>query len=115
MVVVLAGRLRAAGEVWTILSADYGIGDQRRDVTKKVRRLLSNGRLRVVVSNQALAGDPAPGRVKTLRIRVRGSTGAAREFTYRENESLSRDAIGKALKQLELSHKTYHLNKLKPN
>jgi hypothetical protein len=76
----------AGAESWTILSADYGIGNQRRDVTARVRRLLGNGRLRVLVNNDALGVDPAPGRLKTLRIRARTPKGLAREFTYPENE-----------------------------
>jgi hypothetical protein len=52
----------------TILSATYGAGDARKDVTKLLRSRVSRGSLGIRVSNDVLGCDPAPGVVKALEV-----------------------------------------------
>jgi hypothetical protein len=79
--VLLAGS--AAAQQYQILRADYGYGNQRIDVTQRLRDLArSNATFRM--GNSTFGVDPAPGRVKTLRIIARGPGGGNRTFEYRE-------------------------------
>jgi len=54
-------------KVLAIVKAQYGAGDQQADVTDKLAAAVSNNALAIEVSN-GLAGDPAPGKVKELRV-----------------------------------------------
>ena len=56
-----------SGEPLKILKARYGIEGEWKDVTAQVAGAVDNDRLWLRVSN-SLFGDPAPGRVKTLKI-----------------------------------------------
>jgi len=68
-----------------LISADYGAGDQRVDVTNRIQSLVQNGYLRVRVNNDTMAvGDPARGRVKELRLRVREGN-RIRDYIFRED------------------------------
>ena len=50
-----------------ITKALYGIGSQTVDVLRTVTTHVSDGKLNMVVSTDALnASDPAPGQIKTL-------------------------------------------------
>jgi hypothetical protein len=70
-----------------VMWADWGWGNQRMDVTGRVRALLSgNGWVRV--TNQNLGGDPAVGANKILRISARDLQGRVRELNYREGASI---------------------------
>ena len=70
-----------------VMWADWGWGNQRMDVTSRVRQLLSgNGWVRV--TNQNLGGDPAVGADKILRISARDMQGRTRELNYREGVSI---------------------------
>jgi hypothetical protein len=78
---VLAGS--AAAQQYQILRADYGYGNQRIDVTQRLRELArSNASFRM--GNSTFGVDPSPGNVKTLRIHARGPGGKNRVFEYRE-------------------------------
>jgi hypothetical protein len=56
----------------TIVRATYGAGHNRIDVTPRVQSLVQNGRLSFRLTNESLGvPDPAPGRVKELRIQMR--------------------------------------------
>ncbi len=71
------------GDGLRVMWADWGSGNQRMEVTKRVRALLSgNGTVRV--TNQNLGGDPAVGADKQLRISARDMQGRTRELSYRE-------------------------------
>ncbi len=68
---------------YLILRADYGYGNQRVDVTQRLRELArSNKSFRM--GNNTFGIDPSPGNVKTLRIHARGPDGRSRLFEYRE-------------------------------
>jgi hypothetical protein len=51
-----------------ILEATYGARDRRRDVTGFVRSQVRGNSLQVLVSNEALGGDPAENQKKRLRV-----------------------------------------------
>lgn len=76
----------ATAQQWTIISADYGVGDNRVDVTHAVRAWVRDGVPRVSVLPDHLGvGDPAPGVVKTLRIRARNDQGGFYIFHYSDH------------------------------
>ena len=52
----------------TIVSAQYGEGPNRRDVTARLRSMVRDGRISIRVTNDEMGSDPAPGRVKTLWV-----------------------------------------------
>jgi len=73
----------AAAQQWTILRADYGYGNQRIDVTQRLRELArANATFRM--GNSTFGMDPSPGNVKALRIFARGPRGQ-HTFEYRES------------------------------
>jgi len=79
----LALAATAAAQEWTILRADYGYGNQRIDVTQRLRELArANATFRM--GNSTFGMDPSPGNVKTLRIFARGRGGRQHTFEYRE-------------------------------
>jgi hypothetical protein len=79
LVVVASG----TAQQYQILRADYGYGNQRVDVTQRLRELArSNKSFRM--GNSTFGIDPSPGNVKTLRIHARGPDGKSRMFEYRE-------------------------------
>ncbi|MGB8986847.1 MAG: hypothetical protein WCC37_09615 [Candidatus Sulfotelmatobacter sp.] len=81
LALVLVGS--AAAQQYQIVRADYGSGNRRIDVTQRLRELArSNASFRM--GNDTFGADPAPGRVKTLRIIARGPGGNSRTFAYRE-------------------------------
>lgn len=76
----------AQDSAWQLLRADYGYRDQRTDVTKLVRDLISRGGVngRISVNNQTMGGDPAVGKDKSLRIFATDARNQQREFDYPE-------------------------------
>lgn len=73
----------ALGQGYKIDRADYGYGSLRVDVTQRLKELArSNATFRM--GNSTFGIDPAPGRVKTLRIFARGPRGGSRTFEFRE-------------------------------
>src|SRR6202022_5078810 len=77
-------------EGWRIVRATYGYRSQVADVTALLLDLISRGGTdgKIFISNETLGGDPAPERVKTLRIFARNYRNEKREFTYQEKTSL---------------------------
>ena len=70
-----------------VISAQYGADRRWANVTNQVRNRVRNGSLNFRVNNDAFGvGDPAPGVVKTLRLRVRQYNGQPRDYTYQENQ-----------------------------
>jgi hypothetical protein len=63
----------------TIIRATYGAGNRSRDVTSRLRSLISGGRLGLTANNDTLGGDPAPGARKILIVTY--STGRGRQQT----------------------------------
>jgi hypothetical protein len=68
---------------YQILRADYGYGNQRVDVTQRLRDLARTNRT-FRMGNSTFGIDPSPGNKKTLRIIARGSNGRDRTFEYPE-------------------------------
>ncbi len=83
---IFTARVAGQDEGWRIIRADYGHNSRRTDVTDIVVDLISRGGVngRVVVNNQTMGGDPAPGRDKALRIFARNRRQEEREFDYNE-------------------------------
>jgi len=73
------------GGQYQIVRAEYGAGNRRVDVTRRLRDLARADR-QFRAGNDALEVDPAPGRVKTLRIYATGPGGRTRTFDYREGD-----------------------------
>lgn len=61
-------RLRPPRLHLEILGARYGAPDRESDVTELLRSHVRNGKLSMLVSNEELGGDPAPGVSKSLLI-----------------------------------------------
>lgn len=78
----------AGAQQLQIVSADYGTGRARADVTMRVRELSRRGSA-FQVNNNTLGVDPAPGRSKTLRIRATDARGQAKTVEYREGSMVS--------------------------
>lgn len=71
-----------------ILSASYGAGDSRADLTEKLRQAVAEGSLRITVSNDLAGGDPAPNQSKELRIEYK-LDGQQATKVVKENETLA--------------------------
>jgi hypothetical protein len=71
-----------------ILEATYGAGDRRRDVTGFVRSQVRGNSLQVLVSNEALGGDPAENQKKRLRV-IYSWQGLRYQLTAGEGETLA--------------------------
>jgi hypothetical protein len=84
-VVAFAWVVAASGmaQQYQILRADYGYGNQRVDVTQRLRDLARSNRT-FRMGNSTFGVDPSPGNRKTLRIFARGSNGRERTFEYPE-------------------------------
>ncbi len=72
---------------YQILRADYGYGNQRVDVTQRLRDLARSNRT-FRMGNSTFGIDPSPGNKKTLRIVARGSNRRDRTFEYPEGSLL---------------------------
>lgn len=72
---------RDAGQ-YVILSAQYGTAERHVDVTDRLRELARSDQS-FRLDNRIMGTDPAPGRVKVLRIYARDG-GQERMFEYRE-------------------------------
>jgi hypothetical protein len=86
-------------QLW-IHGAIYGYGSHERDVSHVLRGLVKNGRLRVLVNNRNMGGDPCRGKRKALFVEYRtlyGTQGLlsveAKEGTYLELPSLRAKAV----------------------
>ena len=58
----------SAAPALELLSATYGAGDRRADVTEMLRHLVASGSLHVTVGNSLAGSDPAPNQPKELRV-----------------------------------------------
>ncbi|MGB7554639.1 MAG: DUF3395 domain-containing protein [Candidatus Korobacteraceae bacterium] len=87
------GSTLAAAQSWQVMSADYGVQNNRADVTNTVRRLVNGPNFRV--NNTTMGVDPARGRDKVLRIHARNGSGQMRDFNYKEGQTVdSRMFVG---------------------
>lgn len=87
IIVVLAAALCASGQ--SLLSATYGTGDNRVDVTNRLQSFARGGNLTVRVNNETMGVDPAPRQPKDLRVQARDSKGEVHDYRFREGEVAS--------------------------
>ncbi len=73
----------------TIVTAQYGEGPNRRDVTSRLRSMVRDGRISMPVNNDTMGTDPAPGRPKTLWLTYYAGGQGQRNVAVRENEQLT--------------------------
>ncbi len=72
----------------TIVSAQYGEGPDRINVTSRLRSLVRDGRLSVRVDNRTMGSDPATGRPKILWVTYYVGGHGQRDVKVHENEQL---------------------------
>jgi len=84
---ILAVAPWAMAQEYRIVRADYGAGDQRVDVTQRLRELARDNAV-FRMGNSTFGIDPAPGVVKTLRIFAQRHNGKTRVFEYREGSTV---------------------------
>jgi hypothetical protein len=77
--------ISAAAQGGELLSAEYGNGARRVDVTQRVRQFMHDGMLRIDVDNSTFGIDPAGDHVKELFIRIRHWDGKEEEFRFPEH------------------------------
>ena len=70
-----------------IVRGTYSGGRNTRDVTSQLQSMVVNNRLNIVVNNQTMGGDPAPGQQKQLYVQYEYS-GDRRNLTVPENGRL---------------------------
>ncbi|MFA6290814.1 MAG: DUF3395 domain-containing protein [Victivallales bacterium] len=84
---MVAPAAKAQAEVrLVIVSAEYGAGTKKADVTGKVKEMLEEGTKKIAASND-LFGDPAEGEGKVLTVKYKFD-GKEATVTANENESL---------------------------
>jgi hypothetical protein len=71
-----------------VVSASYGAGESRADLTEKIRQKAAFGYLRATVGNVLAGGDPAPNQPKELRIDYK-LDGTPSTKVARENETIA--------------------------
>jgi hypothetical protein len=85
--VVVFTAATAVAQQYEIVRADYGYGNQRVDVTQRLREVVrTHARFRM--DNSTFGVDPSPGHKKTLRIFARGPRGETRTFEYPEHSAI---------------------------
>ncbi len=67
--------------------AEYGTHDKKVDVTQILHSKISRGRLEIIASNDSFSDDPAPGRVKELKV-IYLYAGKKYSMSVPENETL---------------------------
>lgn len=87
LLVLLATALSASAQ--SLLSATYGSGDNRVDVTNRLQSFARGGNLTVRVSNQTMGVDPAPRQAKDLRVQAKDTDGQVHDYLFREGEMAS--------------------------
>jgi Domain of unknown function (DUF3395) len=85
-IIAALGSTDAAAQSWQVMSADYGVNNNRVDVTNTVRRLVNGPNFRV--NNTTMGVDPARGKDKVLRIHARDGSGQMRDFNYNEGQTV---------------------------
>ncbi|HVO63712.1 MAG TPA: DUF3395 domain-containing protein [Terriglobales bacterium] len=87
LIIILAASLCASAQ--SLLSATYGSGANRVDVTNRLQSLAHGGNLTVRVNNQTMGVDPAPRQPKDLRVQARDNNGQVHDYMFREGEIAS--------------------------
>ena len=73
----------------TIVSAQYGEGSDRVDVTSRLRSMVRNGGISVRVDNRTMGSDPASGRHKILWVTYHVGGEGQRQIKVYENMQLT--------------------------
>ena len=73
----------------TIVSAQYGEGNARSDVTFRLRSMVRNGKLSIRVNNDSMGSDPAPGRRKSLWVTYHDGSRGQKDIRVAENTRLT--------------------------
>jgi HEAT repeat protein len=77
---------RQASPLLAVIKAQYGTGKQQADVTDRLAAAIQNNQLSLEATND-LAGDPAPGKVKELRVTY-AIGGQEKTVVVREGQTL---------------------------
>jgi hypothetical protein len=84
---VIFSVLAAAAQKYEIVRADYGYGDQRIDVTQRLREVVCR-QDRFRMGNSTFGTDPSPENKKSLRIYTRGPNGREQMMEFRESSTI---------------------------
>jgi hypothetical protein len=84
---IVFSTMLAAAQQYEIVHADYGFGNQRVDVTQRLREVVSTHST-FRMGNSTFGVDPSPGNKKSLRIIARGPGGGTQTFEYRESSTI---------------------------
>lgn len=87
VICALSGAIPAHAQ--SLISATYGSGDNRVDVTSRLQSLAHGGNLSVRVDNQTMGVDPAPRQPKDLRIQQRDNDGQVHDYMFQEGQIAS--------------------------
>jgi len=84
---IVISAVLAVAQQYEIVRADYGYGNQRMDVTQRLREVVrTHSSFRM--GNSTFGFDPSPGNKKSLRIWARGPNGESQTFEYRESSTI---------------------------
>lgn len=87
LLVVIGAVAISAAQQYEIMRADYGAGNQRRDVTSALRQAVCR-QTRFRMGNSTFGFDPAPGTRKSLRVYVRGRRGQQTMQEFPESSTI---------------------------
>jgi hypothetical protein len=87
IVFVVLSALAAAAQKYEIVRADYGYGNQRIDVTQRLREVVCR-QDRFRMGNSTFGTDPAPGNKKSLRIYTRAPNEREQMLEYAESSTI---------------------------
>jgi hypothetical protein len=87
LLVVIGSAGISAAQQYEIMRADYGAGNQRRDVTSAFRQAVCS-QTRFRMGNSTFGFDPAPGSKKSLRVYVRGPRGQQTMQEFPESSTI---------------------------
>jgi hypothetical protein len=73
----------------SIVTAQYGEGSDRIDVTARLRSMVRDGRLVARVSNDTMGADPAPNRPKILWVTYYVGGQSQRQIKVYEGQELT--------------------------
>lgn len=87
LLVVIGSAAVSVGQQYEIQRADYGAGNQRRDVTSAFQQAVCS-QTRFRMGNSTFGFDPAPGSKKSLRVYVRGPRGQQTMQEFPESSTI---------------------------
>ena len=98
--------LLAQSDAWQLVSADYGWGNHRTDVTDTVRSMVRDGTLNFRVNGDSLSAQRR-GKNRVLRLSVKDSNGNAKLLSYRDNQQVNLRIYDDAQGSLRIDRATY--------